>query len=205
MPARGTSPPVPIAFDFRLGVGLFGILLAAMMAGLNNRVVGLCLPDIRGQLGWGLDEASWISTAYSAGERVAMPFAAWFSITFLLRRFHLSILALVMATAVVLPLVHNLHIFIALRALQRFFAGGLIPRLMLAALRFLPPPIRLHGLALYALTATFAPNVALSLGAEWVDWTCNGNFRRHTYSRRFGRILSGMRANGQPACPVAER
>jgi MFS transporter, DHA2 family, multidrug resistance protein len=169
MPARGPVPTAPIPFDFRLGVGLFGVLLAAMMAGLNNRVVSLCLPDIRGQLGWGLDEASWISTAYSAGELVAMPFAAWFSITFSLRRFHLSILGLVMAIAVLLPLVHNLPVFIALRALQGLFAGALIPLLMLAALRFLPPPIRLHGLALYALTATFAPNVALSLGAQWLD------------------------------------
>jgi len=168
-PPRGPAPPPPIPFDFRLGVGLFGVLIAAMMAGLNNRVVGLCLPDIRGQLGWGLDEASWISTAYSAGELVAMPFATWFSITFSLRRFHLSMLAAVMAIAALLPLVHSLPVFIALRALQGVFSGALIPLLMMAALRFLPPPIRLHGLALYALTATFAPNVALWIGAAWLD------------------------------------
>lgn len=202
IPGRGPAPPAPIAFNFRLAVGLFGVLLAAMMAGLNNRVVGLCLSDIRGQLGWGVDEASWISTAYLAGELVAMPFATWFSVTFSLRRTHLSMLGLVMAIAVLLPLVHSLPIFIALRALQGVFAGGLIPLLMMAALRFLPPPIRLHGLALYALTATFAPNVALSLGAQWLDYL-------HDWRWVFwqviplGAIAAALVAWGIPEMPTA--
>lgn len=47
--------------------GLLGIFLAAMMAGLNNRVGALALADVRGALGFGLDDASWLSTAYTAG------------------------------------------------------------------------------------------------------------------------------------------
>ncbi|NTZ63477.1 hypothetical protein [Agrobacterium tumefaciens] len=37
------------------------------------------------------------------------------------------------------------------------------------ALRTLPPSIRLHGLALYAMTATFAPNVAIWIVGQWTD------------------------------------
>lgn len=33
----------------------------------------------------------------------------------------------------------------------------------------MPPAIRLHGLAVFALVATFSPNVALWLAALWVD------------------------------------
>lgn len=40
---------------------------------------------------------------------------------------------------------------------------------MTVALRFLPPPIKLYGLAAYALTATFGPNIAASLAAFWTD------------------------------------
>src|SRR3546814_12492684 len=40
---------------------------------------------------------------------------------------------------------------------------------MMAALKFLPPHIRLHGLALYALTATFAPNLSIWLAGQWTD------------------------------------
>src|SRR3546814_13412521 len=47
--------------------------------------------------------------------------------------------------------------------------GTMIPVLMMAALKFLPPHIRLHGLALYALTATFAPNLSIWLAGQWTD------------------------------------
>src|SRR3546814_8865456 len=56
------------------------LLIAAMMAGLNNRVGALALADVRGALGFGLDDASWLTTVYSAGEVIAMPFSAWFAI-----------------------------------------------------------------------------------------------------------------------------
>jgi MFS transporter, DHA2 family, multidrug resistance protein len=60
-------------------------------------------------------------------------------------------------------------VLLVLRALHGVFSGTLIPLLMMAALRFLPTPIRLHGLALYAMTATFAPNVGVWLAALCVD------------------------------------
>lgn len=146
-----------------------GILLAAMVAGLNARVPSLALPDVRGALGLGQDEASWLATAYTAGELAVMPFATWFAMTFSLRRFHSWMLVSVLLLAALMPFVHALEWLVPLRFLHGLFSGALIPLLMMAALRFLPPPIRLHGLALYALTATFAPNVALWLAAQWLD------------------------------------
>ena len=165
-PAGGGPPP---KFGPRLAVGLLGIFLAAMMAGLNNRIGNLGLADVRGALGFSHDHASWLTTAYAAGELVAMPFATWFAITLSLRRFHLAMLTSALVLALLLPLVHNLALLIALRAVQGVVSGALIPLLMMAALRFLPPPIRLHGLALYSMTATFAPNLAVWLSAQWTD------------------------------------
>jgi len=162
-------PAIQPVFGGRLACGLLGILIAAMMSGLNNRVAGLGLPDIRGSLGLGFDDASWLDTLYAAGELTAMPFATWFAITFSLRRFHLCMLTLVMLVALLLPEIRSLPLLLVLRGLQGFFAGTLVPLLMMAALRFLPPPIRLHGLALYAMTATFSPNVAVWLTAFCVD------------------------------------
>jgi DHA2 family multidrug resistance protein len=150
-------------------VGLLGIFFAAMMAGLNNRVGALALADVRGALGFGLDDASWITTAYSAGELIAMPFAAWFAITISVRRFELWMLWLCMGLAVVLPFVHDLDVLLVMRFVQGVAGGTMIPLLMMAALKFLPPPIRLHGLALYAMTATFAPNLSTWLAGHWTD------------------------------------
>ena len=165
----GVQGGVNTAFGPRMAVGLFGILLAAMVAGLCGRVPGLVLADVRGALGLARDDASWITTVYTAGELAVVPFATWFALTFSLRRMHCWTLGIMLALSALLPLAQNLPVLLTLRALQGVFAGALIPVLMMAALRFLPPPIRLHGLALFAMSATFSPNVALWLAALCVD------------------------------------
>ena len=173
------APPAPIPFTPRLAMGLFGILLAAMASGLNGRVPGLALAEISGLSGISHDQASWLSALYSAGEMVAMPFSSWFAITFSLRRFHLLMLGGMMLLALVIPCIHDFNLMATLRFTQGVFSGALIPMLMMSALRFLPPPIRLHGLALYAMTATLAPNVGVWLAAlvmtdpvslQWIYW-----------------------------------
>lgn len=172
----GGAPAVPapaalaaIPLSPRLVAGLVGIFLAAVMAGLNNRVGALGLVDVRGALGFGSDDASWLTTAYAAGELAAMPFATWFAITLSLRRFHIAMVATCLVLALAAPLVQNLPSLLLLRSLQGLANGALIPLLMMAALRFLPPPVRLYGLALYSMTATFAPNIATWLTAQWSD------------------------------------
>jgi len=143
------TPPIPPPlskqiFDSRLACGLLGVLLAAIMAGLNNRVVSLGLPDIYGHFGWGQDQASWLNSAYAAGELAAMPFACWCAVTFSMRRYQLAMLSVVLLIALLLPLSQHLGLMLALRAIQGFCSGSQIPLLMMAALRFLPPPIRLQ-------------------------------------------------------------
>lgn len=171
MPAAGkmAGPEAAEALSGRTAAGLAGVLLSAMMAGFNNRVGSLALPDIRGALGLGVDDASWLTTTYSAGELIAMPFAAWFGITLSVRRCSLWTLGFCAVLALALPLIRNLDLMLALRFLQGTAAGASIPLLMMAALKYLPAPIRLHGLALYALTATLAPNLSTWLAGHWTD------------------------------------
>lgn len=153
----------------KLMIALGGIFISAMMSGLNSRVGSLGLIDIRGTLGLGVDGASWIQTAYAMGELLVMPFASWFAITFSVRRYHNIMAGLCALIALVLPFVTNGNLFIGLRFLQGMTAGALVPILMMAALKFLPLKIRLHGLALYAMTATFAPNISMWLTGFWLD------------------------------------
>ena len=164
-----SSPAVAAKPPGRALGGLVGILVAAMMAGLNNRVGALALADVRGALGFSLDGASWLTTVYTAGELIAMPFAAWFAITLSMRRFELWMIGTCALLALVMPFIQRLDLLLALRFVQGVASGTMIPLLMMAALKFLPVHIRLHGLALYALTATFAPNVSIWLAGHWTD------------------------------------
>ena len=195
------APPAPV-FNLRLALGLLGVLLAAMTAGLNSRVPGLALADIRGQLGLGYDQGTWLSTLYAAGELIAMPFAAWFAITFSLRRFHLVMLLAMVALAAVMPFVGSFQLLAGLRLLQGVFAGALIPLLMTAALRFLPLPIRLHGLALYAMTATLSPNVSVWLAAVLVEDPMSLNWL-YWQVIPLGLVAAGLVYYGIPASPPA--
>ncbi|BCZ85420.1 MFS transporter (plasmid) [Paraburkholderia terrae] len=154
-------------------MGVFGVFAAAMMSGLNSRIGALSLIDVKTGFGLGADEGSWIGSLYSAFELAAMPFATWFAVTFSFRRFHVSVVVAFSVLGLLTPLAPRLEVLLALRCLQGFMGGLLIPVLMAAALRFFPLPLRLYGLALYAMTATFSPNVATWLSATYTDTLSN--------------------------------
>lgn len=156
-------------YDWRVLSGLLGILIASMLSGFSDRVIALGMPDLQGALGIGHDASTWLDSLYAAGELAAMPFSTWLAITFSLRRYHLILQAGLLSFALIIPFVHSFEWLLGLRLIQGLFAGALIPVLMMSALRFLPLPIRLHGLALYAMTATLAPNVAVWLTAFCTD------------------------------------
>ncbi|MBB3228222.1 DHA2 family multidrug resistance protein [Luteibacter sp. Sphag1AF] len=167
--APPVSAPVAHAFNLRLLVGILGVLLAAITSGINGRVGAIALIDVRGSLGLSVDDGSWLTVIYSAFELAAMPLSAWFAGTFSFRRFHLVVMGVFAGIALMLPAVQSWPWLLALRGLQGFFGGLLIPVLMAAALRFFPLSLRLYGLSLYALTATFSPNLAAWLSALWID------------------------------------
>jgi DHA2 family multidrug resistance protein len=170
-PAAAAPPPAPVApvWNLRLATGLGGILLAAMMSGLNDRVTGVTLTDIAGARGLAGDDAHLLGTIYAATQLAAMPVASWFAATFSLRRFHIAITLVFLGCALLLPLAPNFAWLLALRAVQGLAGGAMIPLLMGAALRFLPAAIKLQGLGFYSLTATFSPNLALWFAANWMD------------------------------------
>ena len=150
-------------------IGLLGVLLAAMSADLNEFVSLTTLTDVRGALGVSYDPGLWIASLYITGAAVGMAFAPWNAVTFTLRRFTLFTIGLACVVTVLIPFAQNLQALLALRVIQGLSGGLTIPLLMTTALRVLAPQIRIYGLAVYALTVTFTPNISISLAALWVD------------------------------------
>ncbi|MCW3604732.1 MFS transporter [Burkholderia cenocepacia] len=163
------SPPAPHPFTPRLAIGLVGVLIAALSSGLNDRVTDIALVDLRGILGMGHDEGTWIAAVYEAAEVSAMMISAWFAVTLSFRRFAIGVTLAFAGFAVVFPFVRDYPLLVGLRIAQGILGGALPPLLMTAALRFLPPGIKLYGMSAYALTATFGPNLAMPLAALWTD------------------------------------
>jgi MFS transporter, DHA2 family, multidrug resistance protein len=150
-------------------LGLLGILIAAITAEFNDVVTSLTLVDVRGALGISYDPGTWLQSLYVSAEIVGMAISPWQLVTFTLRRWTLFSIALCGLSSVLIPLSPNIEAIYALRLLQGFSEGLIIPLLMTTALRVLTPKIRLYGLVIYALSSTFTAAVAASLAALWID------------------------------------
>ncbi|WP_166367216.1 MFS transporter [Pseudomonas akapageensis] len=168
--AQTTAAPATSAFGLRILVGLCGVLVASLAAGLNERVTDVGLVDLRGAMGIGFDDGTWLTSLYSGFQVAAMVFAPWCAVTFSLRRFTLWAIVGFTLIALLCPFAPGLGSLYALRAIQGLLGGCVSPMLMTVALRFLPPGIRLYGLGAYALTSTFAPNLGIPLAAVWFEY-----------------------------------
>ena len=155
--------------DIKLIVALTGIIVAALSAELNDTVSSLLMNDIGGSLGFTHDPGTWFSSLYVSGEVFGMAVSPWFAVTFSMRRWSLFVIALTAVSSVLITVTSNLAMLYVLRLVQGMCEGLTIPLLMTTALRALPPPIRLFGLAAYATTATFFPNLAATLAALWAN------------------------------------
>jgi DHA2 family multidrug resistance protein len=159
--------------DIKPLFGLGGVLIAAMTSEFNDQVTSIALTDVRGALGITHDSGTWIESLYVWAEIVGMAVSPWLAMTFTLRRWTLFAIALCGASSVLIPFSPNIEAIYALRLLQGLAGGLIIPLLMTTAFRVLTPNIRLYGLAVYALTATFTPALAATVAALWtdiVDW-----------------------------------
>ncbi|WP_322052150.1 MFS transporter [Paraburkholderia bannensis] len=150
-------------------IGLAGVIVAAMAAEFNDQVGSSALVDVRGAFGIGHDTGLWMESIYVSGMVIGMALSPCWAVAVTLRRMVLFVLALNCLSSSLLPLAHSEPIFLMLRALQGLAHGFTIPLVMTAALRFLGPQIRLYGLACYALTATFFPNLSSAMCALWTD------------------------------------
>lgn len=155
--------------DIKPFLGLGGVLIAAMTAEFNDQVTSIALTDVRGALGISHDPGTWIESLYVSAEIVGMAISPWLLMTFTLRRWTLFAIALCGASSVLIPFTPNIEAIYALRLLQGLAGGLIIPLVMTTAFRILTPNIRLYGLAVYALTATFTPALATTEAALWTD------------------------------------
>ena len=58
-------------------IGTLGVFLGAGIASLSARLVSVGLADLRGALGFGVDEAAWIPTAYDMALMFMGPFSVY--------------------------------------------------------------------------------------------------------------------------------
>lgn len=148
----------------KMWVAVVGSTLGAFMAVLNIQIVNASLADIQGAIGAGIDDGGWISTAYLIAEIVVIPLSAWLAKVFSVRTYLLVNAVLFLVFSMACAFAANLSQMIVLRAIQGFTGGVLIPMAFTIIITLLPKAKQPVGLALFALSATFAPAIGPTIG-----------------------------------------
>ena len=164
--ARSAARPDHVPLTTWLAV--LGSTLGAFMAVLNIQITNAALPDIQGAIGAGLDDGGWISTSYLITEIIVIPLTGWLSRAFSMRRYLLVNSALFLVFSVACAMTHNLGQMIVMRAFQGFTGGVLIPLAFTNIMTLLPRSKHPVGLALFAVSATFAPAIGPTIGG-WLN------------------------------------
>ena len=139
-------------------------MIGAFMAILNIQITNASLLDIEGGIGTGVDNGAWISTSYLIGEIVVIPLTDYLSKVFSFRRYIIGNTILFALFSMACAFAHDLPSMIAMRGLQGFAGGVLIPMAFTMVLTKLPKAQQPIGLAVFALAVTFAPAIGPTIG-----------------------------------------
>ena len=145
-------------------VSILAAMIGAFMAILNIQITNASLLNIEGGIGTGVDNGSWISTSYLIGEIVVIPLTDYLSRVFSFRKIMITFATLFAAFSVACTFTHDLPSMIAMRGLQGFFGGVLIPMAFTLVFTKLPKVQQPIGLAMFALAVTFAPAIGPTIG-----------------------------------------
>ena len=155
---------VAATIPLKTWIAVIGATLGAFMAVLNIQIVNASLADIQGAIGAGIDDGGWISTSYLIAEIVVIPLSGWLAQVFSIRKYLLTNAVLFLALSVACAFAQYLPQMIVLRAVQGFTGGVLIPMAFTLIITLLPKAKQPIGLALFALSATFAPAIGPTIG-----------------------------------------
>jgi MFS transporter, DHA2 family, multidrug resistance protein len=159
-------------------LGVAGVLLGAMIATSTGRLMSVGLPDLRGALHLGVDEASWINTTFNASMMFIGPFSVYLGGVLGPRRVLLACAWIFTAVSFLIPFCHSLSLLIALLVVGGLSAGTFYPLTLSFVLRNLPLRYVLLGIAMYATDIIFTTDMAQAwesffmehLSWRWIFW-----------------------------------
>src|SRR5258707_3133896 len=163
-PSQSTRAVDPNRASVTTWIAVTAAMIGSFMAILNIQITNASLLNIEGGIGTGVDNGSWISTSYLIGEIVVIPLTDYLSRVFSFRRYMLVSAALFAVFSVACAFTHDLPSMIAMRGLQGFAGGVLIPMAFTLVLTKLPKPQQPIGLAIFPLSVTFAPAIGPTIG-----------------------------------------
>ncbi|HUO89819.1 MAG TPA: DHA2 family efflux MFS transporter permease subunit [Rhizomicrobium sp.] len=148
----------------RTWIGFVAMCLGMGMAILDIQIVASSFTTIQASFHVTPDRLSWIQTGYLMAEVIAIPLTGWLTRALSLRwMFALATLGFTLAS-VACAACTSLPPFIALRVVQGFCGGMLIPGVFTSVFAMLPERHRVAATALAGTLAVIAPTIGPAIG-----------------------------------------
>ena len=161
--AQSAAAAMPSEISKSPLLGILGVIIGAGVVTLTGRMISLGLADLKGGLGFGFDDGSWISSAYNIALMFIGPFIVY--VGALLGPRQVLFLAATSFTVICLvaPLIHSYSLMIVAMVLAGLTSGTFYPLTLTFALRNIPLRFLPYTIALYATSVDGAVNIAPSL------------------------------------------
>jgi DHA2 family multidrug resistance protein len=150
-------------------VGTLGVFLGAGIVTLNGRLISVGLPDLRGALGLGIDDASWIPTSYNMALMFMGPFSVYLGGLLGPRRVLLYSATIFILCSTLLPFSPNLQTMLCLQVISGLASGTFYPLTLSYALRALPMRYVIYAIGIYSMDIVGATSIGTSLEAWYVE------------------------------------
>lgn len=128
----GDKPPASVR------VVLFALMIAMLLAMLDNMIVGTAMPTIVGELG-GMDHLSWVVTAYTLATAASTPIWGKLGDMYGRKGVFLSSIVLFLIGSALSGMAQDMGQLIGFRAVQGLGAGGLMVGVMAIIGDLIPP------------------------------------------------------------------
>ena len=150
-------------------VGTLGVFLGAGIVTLNGRLISVGLADLRGAMGLGFDDASWIPTAYNMALMFMGPFSVYLGGLLGPRRVLLYSATIFSISSILLPFSPNLQVMLCLQVVSGLASGTFYPLTLSYALRALPMRYVIYAIGIYSMDIVGATSIGTSLEAWYIE------------------------------------
>ena len=144
-------------------LGILGVITGAGVVTLTGRMISLGLADLKGGLGFGFDDGSWISSAYNIALMFIGPFTVYVGALLGARRVLFFAATSFTLICLLAPFIHSYSLMIVAMVLAGLTSGTFYPLTLTFALRNIPLRFLPYTVALYATFVDGAVNIAPSL------------------------------------------
>jgi MFS transporter, DHA2 family, multidrug resistance protein len=167
--AQSAAAAMPSEISKSPVLGILGVIIGAGVVTLTGRMISLGLADLKGALGFGFDDGSWISSAYNIALMFIGPFTVYVGALLGARRVLFIAATSFTLICLLAPFIHSYSLMIVAMVLAGLTSGTFYPLTLTFALRNIPLRFLPYTIALYATFVDGAVNIAPSLYGWYRD------------------------------------